>query len=109
MPPWTNGPPHFLQRLLRIRQVRKHEPCMSKIELLAFIIDDIGESKLQVCKLLLLGFTARQFEFDFINVGSNNPAARTDYAGKVEGQAAASAANLEAIHSAPDPCLIQKA
>jgi hypothetical protein len=43
---WSNGPPHFFQSFLRISQVREHEPGMSKIELLEFILDDVCESKL---------------------------------------------------------------
>jgi hypothetical protein len=76
---WMNGLPHLLQSFLRIRQVGDNEPCMNKIELLEFVLDDVRESKLQICEVLLLGFLPGQVNFDFISVRRNNPAHWTNH------------------------------
>jgi hypothetical protein len=51
--------------------------------------------------LILIGFLARQPKFDFINIGSHNAALQTNNPSQVEGDIAASATDLQALHSGP--------
>jgi hypothetical protein len=55
---------------------------------------------------MLRGFFACQLQFDFVNIGSDNLALGTNDPSQLEGNVAASAADLEAIHPGANPCSV---
>jgi hypothetical protein len=55
---------------------------------------------------VLRSFFAGQLKFDIVNIGSDNVALGTNDPRQLEGNVAASAADLEAIHPGANPCSI---
>jgi hypothetical protein len=103
---WPHRASYFFKGVAGIRQVCQHEPGVSEIKRVDFILNDICQSKLHVCKVLFLSFGACQSDFDIVNIGRNDYAGGTDDPAQIEGQIAASAANFKAFHSRLNACSI---